>query len=607
MRSVLLFRISPAIGITVLLIATYLVVVAFHVVVLAPYFDVGIGAYYVPDGGRIIGSFIGDEAMYRLYSESILHLEKYPAHAIYPPGYPLLLAVAQAISPAEPIRAMVSANIAMSSAVLFPVYALARTMLGRGWSLAAGLVAGLLPASFIFAPALMSENLFTTLFATAFWLAIRPHRAGPRGAWLFGICLAACFLTKFIFLAIAPILCVAFAVNQWLHLKASKNLSLRSILQLAGAATLGGVLLVVPWSAYVLYSEGTIAESLGMHIATLGLGPSTGPDLALAYPIFGLQFVALAASALPFIAAAGVGLLGSDANLPKMHLLALGATSAVLLLFVTVYGLGASTAFGYPQPILQRYLMMLVPLFVPLAFMGIAAVRNGANWQRLFLTAIALFVLALFVQAGLYDRTIWPVPSWTTVVWVAGPDVLYGALGFPIIVVVLATVAALFVTSVAGKVATAIGLHARWVTGFAGILLTVGFVIFNVANGLAGSKFAWDDPFLALNTAHARAITKIIGDRRANPCPAVVHFAPEVLASIEIVTERRILSEGRWSVNMLFWSGRDIAVVGEGHDAQTRPDYWVFPETATRAVTPTNVYTVRGRAFQVATFPPIKP
>ena len=96
------------------MIISYIFIVFFHIILLSPYFHPGIGVYFSSDGPGNIGNFVGDEAAYRIYAESLRHLTTYPANAAYPPVYPLMLAVAELLSPADPIKAMIIANIAVA-------------------------------------------------------------------------------------------------------------------------------------------------------------------------------------------------------------------------------------------------------------------------------------------------------------------------------------------------------------------------------------------------------------------------------------------------------------------------------------------------------------
>ena len=179
--------------ISLLLVVAYVIVTVLHLMLLSSYFHAGIGAYFVQIDAKTVGYFLGDPLIYRLYAEALLHLNAAALLHLggldpqYPPAYPAVLALAELFSPADAVKAMIVLNIVLASAVMFPIYALARQTLSRDLAFGAAIVAGLLPATFIFAPALMSENLSITVFAFAFWLAVRQRSATAAVSALFGV------------------------------------------------------------------------------------------------------------------------------------------------------------------------------------------------------------------------------------------------------------------------------------------------------------------------------------------------------------------------------------------------------------------------------------
>ncbi len=127
------------------------------------------------------------------------------------------------------------------------------------------------------------------------------------------------------------------------------------------------------------------------------------------------------------------------------------------------------------------------------------------------------------------------------------------------------------------------------------VFATLGFGFFNLGTGLAGLRFAWDDPFVRENTNHARAITAIIGDRRADPRPALVSVDSDVLDNIEANTGIR---PNRWPLNLVVWSGRDIAMTNASENGHSgRPHYRI--SLANSESDPATVYQVSGVNFQV--------
>ncbi len=329
----------------------------------------------MPAGSVTIGSFVGDEALYRLYAASFIHLAPYPAAALYPPLYPLLLALAELLSPSAPIEGMIILNIVAASAAMFPTYVLARQMLARDFSFGAAVVAGLLPASFIFTPALMSENLSTTLFIVAFWLAVRRQPSTLFIAGLFGVVGAFCFLTKFIFLAALPFLDAAFIINQWSMTSnlQERSVRIRRMVRLAMVAAAAGITPVALWSAHLIVSGGNVSQALGFHVAKIGF-TSDLPPLAYIPCNYGTKWSCYRRKCTARLARASSRELLA-AGVPDLALCGFaGSLTAFLWLFVAGFAWIAVGLFGYPQPICQRYFMMLVPVFIPLAFVGVESV-----------------------------------------------------------------------------------------------------------------------------------------------------------------------------------------------------------------------------------------
>jgi hypothetical protein len=360
---------------------------------------------------------------------------------------------------------------------------------------------------------------------------------------------------------------------------------------------------VVPialWSAYLVASGGTVARSLGIHVASAGMVADL-PPLAFLPPVLGLHGLALIAIALPFLPAVLVAVHDCRRTPILPYVMLLGTMTAFMWLFVTAYAWISLDLFSYPQPICERYFMMLVPLLVPLAFVGLQRLIDRAwrLWRTLATVSFLSVALSVLVQVGLYDRTIWPVPEWTTVIWVGAPDVLYGALGFPVMVVTAVVTGVLLALATVTWVDWRFDLLRQHTIRLGAIAIaTAGLILFNVAVGSAGARFAWDSRYLEVNAAHGRAITEIIGDRNRDPRPASISIEPAVLGTIEASTGVRLNVPSNWWVNLSFWSGRWLSVVPYDRSAQ-QPHYWI--SVARPNADPATVYRVGADTFQVTT------
>jgi hypothetical protein len=77
----------PRFAIPLLLLAAYAAIVLLHVNLLSPYFHAGIGVYFRPNGSKLVGTFLSDISMYRLYAERLLHLQTYLPSYLPPTQY----------------------------------------------------------------------------------------------------------------------------------------------------------------------------------------------------------------------------------------------------------------------------------------------------------------------------------------------------------------------------------------------------------------------------------------------------------------------------------------------------------------------------------------
>ncbi len=586
------------------------------------------------------GPVVADEVSYRLYGERLVHLEAYHVCAInmvcdlalgddphYPPLYPLLLSLAGWLPSSSPLEAMKLFNIAVASAVMFPVYGIARQILSRDAALAAAVVAGVLPSGFIFPPSLMSENLYIPLFATAFWLAIRQRPATPAMAMLFGVVLVLGFLTKFLHLVLIPFLGLTFLLNQWLLLRPTPTGARMARLgRLLAWSAVIPMVLVAAWVVYVVVSGESIASAFGVAALPEDDGRSA-PDPALFMPLVGLHGLAIASALLPYLPAVLILVLAwpwrGQGGPIALYLGSLAAITGFQWVFISDVMFGSINMFAntlhikrvaldtLPVAVSERYFMMLVPLFVPLAFAGLERLMAPlAGWRRWGPLAVAAGVsmgLALLVQAGLYDRTIWPVPASVTVNAVTAADTLYGALGFPVITVAAVAIGVLIVLAWAGSARQRLKPFGQGLVRFAMITVALaGLATFNGITGLAGAHFAWDNPFRAVTTAHARAIAALLGDRNHDARPILVSFEPATIEAIEHragigIPEPRMM----WTHRLSFWTGRPVTVIGARAPGDDRPRYWV--SFADAQEDPAITYQVGDDRFQVSAIAPVLP
>ena len=335
------------------------------------------------------------------------------------------------------------------------------------------------------------------------------------------------------------------------------------------------------------------------------------PDLAF-FVFLSLHGLAVVVSVLPVLPAALVGIAGLSPHplraVPTVvYVGLLGALTVAQWVFVSTWGwLGRAMTVETMPSIAQRYLMMLVPLFIPLAFVGVQRLIESAprrrRWLELAGAGTISFALAALAQAGLYDRTIWPVSPGVTMNWITAPDIVYGAIGFPVVAVTAMGIAVLVLARLMCAPGRDVPASRTRSLRFGAIAaVTVSLAVFNGAVGVAGARYAWDTPHQTVTAAHARAIAALVGSRARDPGPALVSFDPAVLKRIEAATGIAD-PEFTWSHRLTFWTGRPVTVIGAEVAAQSwsgpgPPRYRV--SLASPEADPSSTYHVGGARFEV--------
>lgn len=179
------------------------------------------------------------------------------------PVQPLVLAAVFALVPGDAgdIMAARIFHALFDTGTVLVVYLLARELFTREVALLAMALQAFDLRHVITAPALLTEPLFILLVALLLLLALR-HRQDHRfGAWLWiGVLYGAATLLRPV-LVLFP---AALALAGWLA-----HRSIRPLLRQVGALTLGGMLLIVPWSvrtSIVLGSPTLISSTFSTHL-----------------------------------------------------------------------------------------------------------------------------------------------------------------------------------------------------------------------------------------------------------------------------------------------------------------------------------------------------
>ena len=263
-------------------------------------------------------------------------------------------------------------GVALSSAVVFPVWMLARELAGHRLALAAAAlsVAG---AWMSYSVLLISENLAlplatATLAATV--MALR--RPGSRWIWLAVAFLAAAAYTRVILFGLVPVVFGALALDVWRQPAGERRARAqlhRVPLALFGAAVLAGLVVFFASSTLGRYSVPTFSEmSVGGVISRFAKH-----GLSLAVMVGGL----------PLVASVGLALRRENWRDAESgpFLAVLIPALVVILLVAAAFG----DAIDVPWPI-ERYIIYLAPL----TFVALVLVPGRISWRAGLALGVAL-------------------------------------------------------------------------------------------------------------------------------------------------------------------------------------------------------------------------
>jgi 4-amino-4-deoxy-L-arabinose transferase-like glycosyltransferase len=161
--------------------------------------------------------------------------------AFWPPGYPFFLAIVYSLFGAGVKTAMV-ANALAGGLTVLATYAIGRRVFGRAVALVGAGIMAVLPSHILWSAAVLSEVLFTLVFALAFWMMLESVKAQRvRWWWFLGFSAAVAFG---IMIRGQTVILVPVALLLWWRL----GLPLPRSFALAVLVSLIGIALVVPWS-----------------------------------------------------------------------------------------------------------------------------------------------------------------------------------------------------------------------------------------------------------------------------------------------------------------------------------------------------------------------
>lgn len=341
---------------------------------------------------------IADEFTYAKYARKLFEDGTYKG-VQYPLLYPLLLSPAYLFGE-HFYLVMKIINAIFSALVPVMVYLICRLYLDEKKSGVCALFSAVIPFQYITTMALMSENLYFTLFLLAVYVALRNFKREILGDILLGVSLGALFLTRHITLTLIPVFLFVWLLKQLEKKCKIVNIFFRGIL-------ICGVLLLTysPWILMCKSYGYSLKLIMGFSIAS-----KTNPEqltfgrLAMTAGFYACYYILICA---PFLGLVVKSIRALDVkkvfcSYNRLWVMMYGIVAA---LFVAVVRHSWRAYYNYPEftKIKGRY-VIYVPVLV--LIVGMVALFNKKvkfkhAWSNILLTyvlPVAGLVLAYLVD-----------------------------------------------------------------------------------------------------------------------------------------------------------------------------------------------------------------
>jgi len=207
-----------------------------------------------PEGGILL-----DSTKYIALASSLVNTGRYAEatgqDVIWPPGYPVFVAVASAWSQTSP-AAVALAQLGLTCAIGILLVTLTSQLANPGAARTAGWLYALSPSAALWALTVMSETLFTALLVASAlaWVTALRRRSAAWG-WVCGILLGMGALVRPLGLVLVPLWCLVTLIG------VSRLGRRRWATRLGMTIGLGAIVVAVPWAARNLIVHGQFTFS----------------------------------------------------------------------------------------------------------------------------------------------------------------------------------------------------------------------------------------------------------------------------------------------------------------------------------------------------------
>lgn len=316
--------------------------------------------------------------------------------------YPLMISVAFAFGnhTYDVIKIL---NVLYSSSIVFPLFLIARKYFSKKHALLVTLVASVLPYHLLFPRLVMSENLFFPLLLwVIFFVLHHPEPKRLRLPWylMAGIAIGLLYMTRYITLAIIPMLLVAW----WLiYPDGNRGFFTPSRQKLIAAlvVAIGVVWGYSPWLFSGIHAGVSIRTLLGFGIASETTASQlTLGNLMIWLVIYLCYFILMAGPVLPLFFAFPMSQFNKWKKASRDWYVLTGALLVGFLAACVRHSWRAIYNGQIPTRIMGRYILYFTPLFIIAALLAVQEARREqslATKRRVLLnllSSLALVALA---------------------------------------------------------------------------------------------------------------------------------------------------------------------------------------------------------------------
>ncbi|MEI6602670.1 MAG: glycosyltransferase family 39 protein [Clostridia bacterium] len=442
----------------------------------------------------------------------------------FPMLYPLLLSLTFFFK-SHFFEAAKILNFVLTSAIIFPLFAIARIYLDKQKSVLIAIACSFIPFCFISASSSMSENLYFPLLMLACYFVLRKKENNLAWDIGLGVLFGAMMMTRYISLVIIPVLMIMWWLKNVTTIKEVFKFTVKKI----GRVVLIGTMFVLayaPWFVPKLLAGEGIKKIMGSEIAS----QSNPAQLTLAnlftwIAIYGLYFVVLIVPVFVLLFFVGFRLDKVKGQLFSIYnrlILLVALLMGAFTVAIVRHSWKAYYNMIEKQKVMGRYVIYFAALFILVAVVTIELVSKekikkflNTTWKKflfVFLTnAIYIGLLAYGISVLFYGGM--PTVSTTILVKAAPIDlslikanvVVY--LSIALTVNILASVLMVF-----GK------------KKFVSLLLCVGVIAANVASYPALFKSV---DYSVINAQHAYNLTRVFRTEKDRTLVTSVVFSKQ--------------------------------------------------------------------------------